>query len=127
MGEIKKAGLRILLINNLKHGRFMFTNLYGIFELDKSNLINQNLHLVIGTRKHPTPTKPKHYILQKIGNRFKYISSIYLKPGSGEETSQIYEFDYEGCKYTLNLKTGLNKAEIIPCKEVAASNPQVYQ
>lgn len=101
----------------------MSTNLSGQFQIDKSNLISPNLHLVIGTRKHPTPNKPKNYILQKVGQSFKYISSIYMQPPTGQEMPQIYEFDYNGGKYTLSIKTDLKQAEIKPCKEVAASNP----
>lgn len=99
----------------------MSTNLAGGYDLNKSNLTAKGLHLVIGTRHKPQGAKPKKYLLARFPDKtHKYISSLY--PVKWTETAQIFTFDWKGVEYTLTLKTAQNRAEIEPCKEVAAQS-----
>lgn len=93
----------------------MATNLVGQFHIDKSNLLKPNLHLVIGSRKKQSANKPKHFLLEKTGSSFKYLSSLYEfdqdMPDRSQE-AQIFSFDWQGKDYLLTLKTAAKQAEI---------------
>ena len=85
------------------------TNLVGKYQISKSNLVNNSLHLVISERKKPEINKPKRYLLLKQGEKsFKYISSLY----PSEESEIAYEIDFNGIKYILRLDAENNMAEI---------------
>jgi hypothetical protein len=92
----------------------MNSNLIGQYQIDKSNLIGINAHLVIGSRKHPTANKPKNYLLLKISpTQYKFISSLY--PIQPIEANR-YTFDHSGINYILELNREQNRAIIQPYK-----------
>ena len=68
--------------------------------------------MVIGTRKQPTPHKPKHYLLAQgkglAPNRDKWISSIYPEP----DCDRVYKFDYAKQFYLLEFEAGEQVAHI---------------
>lgn len=79
----------------------MSSKLIGDYQLSKSELIGNNQIFVFCTRKHPTPTKPKYYLLQKIGNKFTYISSLYQTNKS--ECVSSFTFDFKENNYMLDI------------------------
>jgi hypothetical protein len=86
-------------------------NLHGQYSIQGPYLNAPDLVLIIGTRQ-ATPTKPKHYILAKGkgegGKRDKWISSLYIVPGS----ERMYSFDYSGHRYVLEFSDSEGTAEI---------------
>lgn len=94
----------------------MDTNLTGQFVIDKSNLIRSDLHLVIGQRKKPTPTKPKYYLLARLSpSSHVFISSLYpTGQESPEIGSQVYSLDHTGRSYILTIDQESGKATITP-------------
>lgn len=85
------------------------TNLIGKYQISKSNLVSNSLHLVISERKKPEINKPKRYLLLKQGEKsFKYISSLY----PSKESEIAYEIDFNGIKYILRLDAENNMAAI---------------
>lgn len=93
----------------------MDINLQGRYHIDKSNLLKPNLHLVIGSRKKPSANKPKHFLLQKTGSSFVYLSSLFpfnQDAPEGATDAQIFSFDWQGSYYLLNLETAGKQAEI---------------
>jgi len=75
-------------------------NLIGKYQISKSNLVNNSLHLVISERKKVEINKPKRYLLLKTGEKsFKYISSLY----PSKVDAMTYEIDYTGNKYLLTI------------------------
>lgn len=99
----------------------MTTNLIGRYHTDKSNLLGEGLHLVIATRRNPHPTKPRHYLLERIipppvdGPDHRYISGLFPPQNApvSPTDAQIWHFDYKGCRYTLQINpSGI--AEIRP-------------
>ena len=84
-------------------------NLIGKYQISKSNLVSNSLHLVISERKKPEINKPKRYLLLKQGEKsFKYISSLY----PSKESEIAYEIDFNGIKYILRLDAENNMAVI---------------
>jgi len=76
------------------------TKLIGNYQIAKSNLTSDSLHLVIGTRHSPELTKPKHYLLLKESPKaFKYVSSLYPVI----DAKNTFEIDYLGIKYVLKI------------------------
>ena len=76
------------------------TNLIGKYQISKSNLVNNSLHLVISERKKVEINKPKRYLLLKQGEKsFKYVSSLY----PSKVDAMAYEIDYTGNKYLLTI------------------------
>lgn len=104
----------------------MNVNLQGRYHIDKSNLLKGDLHLVIGTRKKPSANKPKNYLLHRLGKYHSYLSSLYPVPVQdsiqGVTDAQIWEFDYQGGKYTLAIKQAENQAEINPLNSTDSIN-----
>lgn len=94
----------------------MGVKLVGQYQIDKSNLLRSGLHLVIGTRKHPTLTKPKNYLLHRSGRQQRYLSSLYpvQDAPSGHLEAQNWQFDYEGEGFVLSVDPAGNLAEIKP-------------
>lgn len=85
------------------------TNLIGKYQISKSNLVNNSLHLVISERKKVEINKPKRYLLLKTGEKsFKYVSSLY--PSKVDAMS--YEIDFNGIKYLLQMDAENNMAVI---------------
>ena len=85
------------------------TNLIGKYQISKSNLVGDSLHLVISERKKPEINKPKRYLLLKTGEKtFKYVSSLY--PSKVDAMS--YEIDFNGIKYLLQMDTDTGTAKI---------------
>jgi hypothetical protein len=85
------------------------TNLIGKYQISKSNLVSNSLHLVISERKKPEINKPKRYLLLKQGEKsFKYVSSLY--PSKVDAMS--YEIDFNGIKYLLQMDAENNMAVI---------------
>lgn len=84
----------------------MKTNIVGEFDILPMSKLGHKITgvtLTIGTRKHPTPQKPKNFLLLILptGKRV-YISSLYPNPqNKAENPLQGYYFDYQGIKYTL--------------------------
>lgn len=75
-------------------------NLIGKYQISKSNLVNNSLHLVISERKKVEINKPKRYLLLKTGEKtFKYVSSLY----PSKVCEMAYEIDYTGKKYLLTI------------------------
>ena len=75
-------------------------NLIGKYQISKSNLVGNSLHLVISERKKPEINKPKRYLLLKTGEKtFKYVSSLY----PSKVCEMAYEIDYTGNKYLLTI------------------------
>jgi len=75
-------------------------NLIGKYQISKSNLVNNSLHLVISERKKVEINKPKRYLLLKQGEKsFKYVSSLY----PSKVDAMAYEIDYTGNKYLLTI------------------------
>lgn len=75
-------------------------NLIGKYQISKSNLVNNSLHLIISERKKVEINKPKRYLLLKTGEKsFKYISSLY----PSKVDAMTYEIDYTGNKYLLTI------------------------
>ena len=84
-------------------------NLIGKYQISKSNLVNNSLHLVISERKKAEINKPKRYLLLKQGEKsFKYISSLY----PSKESEIAYEIDFNGIKYILYLDAENSIAKI---------------
>lgn len=84
-------------------------NLIGKYQISKSNLVSNSLHLVISERKKPEINKPKRYLLLKQGEKsFKYISSLY----PSKEGEMSYEIDFNGIKYILRLDADNGNAVI---------------
>lgn len=84
----------------------MQTNLVGLYQMDKSNLLQpgQNIHLVIGTRKKTTPQKPPNYLLRRFSlKQHIFISSLYEWQEMAGNGKQAYSFDYQGIDYVLML------------------------
>lgn len=97
----------------------MKSNLCGVFQLDKSNLVSEplKLHLVISQRRKPTPQKPPFYLLQRLSQKeHVYISSLYKVPvfSPNEPTGALetYSFDWKGSKYLLSLNYTSSTAAI---------------
>lgn len=95
------------------------TNLSGSYHLDKANMVcpAQNLHLVIGTRRKPTPQKPPFYLLQRLSpQQHIYISSLFewQEVASNEPTGakNWYSFDWQGTNYVLCLDHASKEARI---------------
>lgn len=75
-------------------------NLIGKYQISKSNLVSNSLHLVISERKKVEINKPKRYLLLKQGEKsFKYVSSLY----PSKVDAMAYEIDYTGNKYLLTI------------------------
>jgi hypothetical protein len=76
-------------------------NLPGTYQQQGAYLTGPDLTLIIGTRRKPTPHKPKHYLLAKgkgsPGARDLWISSIYPTP----DHPNRYTFDFQGIAYIL--------------------------
>lgn len=105
----------------------MISKLKGVYQLDKTNLLKQGTHLIIGTRHKPSGNKPKHYLLQKTGqNQHKYLSSLYPAPDTftSSQDAQIWQFDYLGGDFLLIINQAENQAEIKPLGQINNStNP----
>jgi hypothetical protein len=102
----------------------MSSNLVGLYQIDKSNLLKQseNLHLVIGTRKQPTPTKPKYYLLQRLpNNRHIYVSSLFDAPQWAENGLQVYSLDWQGVNLKLTMNQTAQTAAILPSSNSTSS------
>ena len=85
------------------------TNLIGIYQIAKSNLVSNSLHLIISERKKPEINKPKRYLLLKTGAKsFKYISSLYPSKAG----AMAYEIDFNGIKYILQVDAEGSTAKI---------------
>ena len=106
-------------------------NLVGQYQTDNSNLLNvsqSGLHLVIGTRRKPTPQKPKSYLLQRLTpKQHIYISSLFEWQEVAKEGITAYSFDYQGAEYVLMLNHNTNTATISflnqkPLKGVVQTN-----
>lgn len=99
----------------------MTSNLDGRYHTDKSNLLKQDIHLVVGSRKKPSIQKPKYYLLHRLSpTTHQYISSLY--PLDGQEKDQIFTFDWKGQQYTLTYLEG-QEAEISPLRVVGVNSP----
>ena len=105
--------------------------LVGQYQTDNSNLLNlsqSGLHLVIGTRKKPTPQKPKNYLLQRVSpTKHIYISSLFEWQELTAEGISAYSMDYNGQDYVLHIDHNTKKASISllnqnPSKGVAQTN-----
>jgi hypothetical protein len=73
--------------------------LRGLYHKSNSNLFNESrgIHLVLSSRKKTTSKKPEKYLLQKIGNSYKYVSSLYpIAPNK-------YEMEHTGVFYYVVL------------------------
>lgn len=92
----------------------MGPKLEGVYQLDKSNLLKDDLFLVIANRKKPSPKKPKNYLLFKQKAGFKYLSSLFpWEPEAGlKEGLKAFSFDFEGKDYILFIFTFENQAII---------------
>lgn len=85
------------------------TNLVGNYQIAKSNLTSDSIHLVIGTRKKPEGIKTKHYLLLKKGaNSFEYVSSLYPI----DNASNRFQIDYNGIDYLLTIDQDRGEAVI---------------
>lgn len=104
----------------------MSTKVMGVFDiLHPSQLVNRitGLTLIIGSRKHPTPTKPKNYLLlrHKTG-KSTYISSLYNYPLKGQENHlKTYSMDWEGVKYLVTFDEVADEVKITPFPKSADS------
>jgi hypothetical protein len=91
-------------------------NLQGQYHLTNSTLLKedtQQTHLLIGSRRKPTPTKPKYFLLEKVSQKGgKYISSLYPSPKWAENGLQAYFFDFGGQDYELTLDRPNQRATI---------------
>lgn len=98
----------------------MLSNLAGVYHIDKSNLVKPGIHLVIGTRKKPTPNKPKYYLLRRDSpSKHVFISSLYPEGQEGAENSlQAYSLDWGGVRYKLII----NSAEGTAAMAVYSTN-----
>jgi len=102
----------------------MAVKLAGRYDLNKSNLLRNDLHLVIGTRHKASPNKPKNFLLHRSGKDHFYLSSLYpvQDAAEGSRDAQIWHFDYQGGKYTLAIKQAENQAEISPINSTDSIN-----
>lgn len=91
-------------------------NLSGQYEMTRSQLVNfsNQVTLIIGTRKKPTPTKPKHFLLFKSPQgQHSYLSSLYPDPSKQAENDlQGYSFEVDGVWYTLTIDRGVSQATV---------------
>ena len=53
------------------------TDLQGDYLVIGEKLTSKNLVLLIRERKQPTAKKPQKYLLLKVGDKYKYLSSLY--------------------------------------------------
>jgi hypothetical protein len=76
----------------------MTPNLCGSYDIQKSSLLSQtdpSLHLVIATRRNPTPTKPVNYLLFRYpSGRHEYLSSLFPVNAGEIMQPQAYSLDY---------------------------------
>lgn len=106
----------------------MAVKLNGVYQLEKSNLLKQGLHLIIGTRHKPSGNKPKNYLLEKTAQKqHKYVSSLYPAPDTitRSESTQIWQFDYLGEDFLLTINQAENQAEIKPIGQVNNSTNSI--
>lgn len=98
------------------------TNLIGNYQIAKSNLTSESLQLVIGTRRSPELTKPKHYLLLKQSAKsFKYVSSLYPVI----DAKNTFTIDYLGIEYVLKISDNNASATIgiLQKAEADTTNP----
>lgn len=76
--------------------------------------IGGGVHLIIGTRHQRTISKPGNYLLERVGKRHKYISSLYpvKSPPGGPPEAQEFTFDWQGRYYHLVVDQAHGMAEI---------------
>jgi hypothetical protein len=90
--------------------------LVGDYQTDNTNFLNvsqSGLHLVIGTRKKPTPQKPKKYLLQKVSpTKYIYISSLFEWQEMTDNGITAYSIDYEGVDYVFRIDHNTKTASI---------------
>lgn len=94
-------------------------NVIGEFDiLPTSHLRNKvtGLTLVIGTRKHPTPSKPKNYLLLRHkSGKSTYLSSLYEYPQKGAENGlKTYSMEWQGVYYLVTFDEGAGQVQITP-------------
>ena len=95
------------------------SNLCGRYQFANSTLHRQDappIKLVIGSRRKPTPQKPKFYLLQALpSGQYRYISSLYPNPSNEPENAlQGYSMDYKGVPLILTLDRDRGQASIDP-------------
>ena len=102
-------------------------NLVGRYKIDKTNLIREGIHLVIGSRKAVTPQKPKYYLLLRFSNgSHKYVSSLFEAQEWSNTDSQAYFLDFLDINYILVFNRQKGEAYIfnltgMPVKGVAVA------
>jgi spore germination protein YaaH len=87
-------------------------NLQGTYNRVGNFLIHtaQNLKLLITERTKVTDKKSVKFLLNKTDNKGNYISSLYQ--ASDNTGVEVYNFDYQGVKYTLKQSGSDGMAEI---------------
>lgn len=76
------------------------TTLIGTYEVHGSNLLraDDGLTLVVATRKQSSIKKTANYLLLKLNESFKYVSSLYPR-GLNECGAKKFSIDYSGKRY----------------------------
>lgn len=92
------------------------SNLMGSYYMTQTKLVNisNGVTLTIGTRKKPTPTKPKYFLLllTQQGKRV-YLSSLYPDPlKQAESDPQGYSFEVDQVWYNLVLNRSVGQVTI---------------
>jgi hypothetical protein len=97
----------------------MRANVIGVFDIVSPTYLKNKitgLTLLIGSRKTPTPTKPKNYLLLKHkSGKVTYISSLYEHPPKEPKNPfKIYSMDWEGVRYLVTFDEGSGEVKITP-------------
>lgn len=91
-------------------------NLMGSYYMIQANLVSfsNQVTMTIGTRKKPTPTKPKYFLLLKLPNgKAVYLSSLYPIGQKGLENGfEGYSFEVDDIWYILTIDKGSGQAEV---------------
>jgi hypothetical protein len=90
----------------------MLPKLIGEYQIHKNTLKGAENQYLICKRKQPTSRKPTYYLLEQIGKKTRYISSLYQKAGVNLECVDQYELEYNRKYYLLTINNCKSSASI---------------
>jgi hypothetical protein len=90
----------------------MDSKLIGEYQFIKNTLKSIDNQFLICKRKQPTIRKPTYYLLQQIGKKTRYISSLYPKTDINLECVDRYELEYNRKYYLLSINNCNSSASI---------------
>lgn len=90
----------------------MIPKLIGEYQICKNTLKGADNQYLICKRKQPTTRKPTYYLLEQIGKKTRYISSLYPKTDIKQECVDRYELEYNRKYYLLSINNCKSSASI---------------